>query len=325
METSPNPSSSPNYTIHPRPPAAIFRSNIGSGRDTVAYEDGHELPIVDKIDYHTSGGIFLYVRGELYPRKGFPFPEVVFATNTAKRMIVSVFKFLASPLLTLPLLGFLIMPWYSKRKLILHALGRFQEAADVILGPYYLQDRFWMLPAKELNNFVTLFFRYLGIETRLGDILAMTLEYDTAYCLRFQDIMGCTDAEKMSNPRKEIQRLFDIYCQREPDPLIKAKFGTFVKLIRLVLLVPRIKKAFLKTIKEVNIENFWFTEADEYHILSLNGYNFDGKTYLERIEMFVNIHQNRGVPVPHAEYMTQRPKTEEFLLVKKDGEGIPVR
>ena len=338
METRLSHSSSPEkLTLHPQPAAEVFQSNIGSGKDTlafeipsppkelfrgeigsgseqVAFEDNHPIPIINRIDYPETGGVFIYWKGWLYPHKGLQFPEAVFATNVAKRMMVSVFKFLASPMIVLPLLGFLFSPWPLKRRIVLHSLQRFQEAADVILGPYYLKDRFWMLPAKELNLLVTRFFYHLGMETRIGDICAMFIEYDTAYCMRFQDIMGETDGEKLMRPITELKRLFSLFCEREPDPLIRLKFKGIIRILTIFLCLPRVRWAFKKAVKEVNIENFWCTEADEYHVLPLKGYDFSGIPFIERLEIFMDIHRKKGVPLPHHEYKTQRPKPPKSIL-----------
>src|SRR3990167_4360739 len=181
----------PTYEI-PSPPPEVYLE--GSGSEQVANENGKDIYVIDHIDYPDTGGIFVYYKGLRYPRKGFPTPEAIYATNIVKRMIITLLPY--APLW---------LPFCLFRHSLQRLINRFMHLANMILGSYYFAPRYQMAPAKELNRWITLFFKNIGIETTIGNVFGMIIEQDTAYCFRFQDIMGEVDKSALcAHPCREL-------------------------------------------------------------------------------------------------------------------------
>ena len=258
-----------NFKI-PSPPSEVF----GENPIDVANETGKAIYVIDHIEYPETGGIFVYYKGLKYPRKGFPFPEAIYVTNIVKRMVVNLSHY--------PLW----LPVCLCRRSFKRFLDRFTNLTDMVVGSYYFTPRYQMAPAKELNRWITLFFKSLGITTTIGNVFGIIIEQDTAYCFRFQDIMGEVNQQELyEHPRKELLRLFSLLQSRELDPLIRQKFSR-MKWLWFLLLIPSIKRAFVKATRQIDFIKLAFTEADRYQVMPLSGYDYFGQCLNERLIHF---------------------------------------
>jgi hypothetical protein len=289
----------------PVPPDMVYDDH--PSKEVFKEAEATPLFTIKKIDYPPEGGIFIYYEELLFPKKGFPYPEGVWAVNIVKRVVISTVRLLASKELIPVYIGLLLMP--RKKKAIARLLELIDDCLDVVDAflytpradnngkSFYLKAEYFMAPAKELARYAMLMLKFLGIEDmeflqKVGRMICMVIEYDTAYCLRIQDILSEVDSRKlMADPRKEIARLFAIYCQREKMSVkVKESFGLVTKVLRIIFLIPKIKTAFLKATQEIDFSKIAFTEADRYQVSFLGGYDFMGKTPEERIEYIKNLH-----------------------------------
>ena len=121
----------------------------------------------------------------------------------------------------------------------------------------------------------------LGLDPQISQTTAHILEYDDAYRYRFQDIINEADLSQLQiSPRKEIKRLINIYKQREENQVVKDKLEKLITPILYLLLIPKVKKAFIQAIP--HIKGIRPDPADLYWMSIRNDYLFGGKTYEER-------------------------------------------
>jgi hypothetical protein len=112
---------------------------------------------------------------------------------------------------------------------------------------------------------------------------------DQAYRNRGQDLLPEVRLNDLiKNPRKEILRVIDILIQREkgitgvsnqvPKALLLKKLAWWL------LLVPRFKRMVVAFFKELNVEEIKITIEDRYWMSNKFDYNYEGKTFKERME-----------------------------------------
>ncbi len=239
------------------------------------------------------GGVFSYTDEHPYPRRGHAYIEAVEANNHIKRLTLGMLLPLISKELILAWIGFAVIPFKWKIRLFKKVLWNYKRLADSILTPHYLKPKYYNICSKELWNFVAKFLSNLGIEQDLADgigkIAATLFEYEDGYRYRLEDIMSETSKEQLLNPYKEIKRLLAIYDQRELGKGIHTaheKMTTAVKGISILLLHPKIKKAFIEAVKDSNIQNFQLDEGETYYCLNRPDYNFLGKPLNQRFLLY---------------------------------------
>ena len=156
-----------------------------------------------------------------------------------------------------------------------------------------------------MKQFVSSFIIALGFAEhkalKTGKIMATIIEYDNAYHERMQDIANeCVKEDLLKNPYKELSRLYQIFISREVGIKLKLNVKGVMRLIRLALFVPRIRRAFKRAVMQTNFDDLRMTEADRYTVLFHNGYNFFGMTYEERQIELSKLHGGKipvGTPI----------------------------
>ena len=294
----------------PTPPKQIFENDF-SPESLVTHEE-QSMFMIEKIEYPEEGGIYVYKFGGqiieengeqkiinavrcLYPEKGFPTPEAVSACNFAKRALISQLRFLTQKTILICLSPLLLLPFRSKIRLVERFVNEFNGLSETVLTPVYLKDRYLCTLTKELQKLISIFLISAGIRDQYAQAfaknIATLIEYDTAYKYRIEDIMSETDAQKLKNaPRREIKRLLAIFATRDLNITTQAKFNTIGKILSLALIVPRIKKAFIKSLDEIDFTKLQLDEADHYHVLKYDRYNFLGRTIEDRYSEYVKLH-----------------------------------
>jgi hypothetical protein len=289
------------YRIPTPPPFVFDPSSSPEDPSRPVFKEAEQQPIytITDIKYPDEGGIFIYYKELLFPRKGFPYPEAVHAVNLVKRQLVAWLAFFADKSLTISYMALWLLPSAKRRNLVNRFTRSLADCVEPTLRPFYLLSRYYMAPAKEMAKLVTNFLVNLGADpsgaTFWEKTVCMIIEYDTAYTWRLQDII--TEASKealIDNPMKEIERLVDIFRQREKmSPKITNYVQYLVKLLKLVFKKRSFRDAFTDAIKEADLSKIAFTEADRYQVLPLKGYDFIGKTGEERWQLWLNIHNGK--------------------------------
>lgn len=262
--------------------------------------EAQRVNVIDHIEYPESGGIYVYLKGVLYPTKGFPTPESVGACNIVKRHLIIQVKFLADKLFYPVFIYLALLPKGIRITLASKWANEFDNFASVVLEPYLLKDERYTPFAQELRKFLLYFLMELEISKWLSlltsKILATLLEYDTAYRFRLQDLLSETTKEDiMRHPRKELKRLLNILSERDERVELNYKFRSAGKILSLALLVPSLKRAFINSLNGIDFTKLQMDEADHYHCLKFAGYNFFGRTIEDRFAEYIQLH-NGNIP-----------------------------
>ena len=284
----------------PQPPQDIFRHNLNT--ITQIMQEKQSVFILDRVEYPEEGGIYVYLKDVLFPTKGFPTPQAISAINLAKRFFIGYLSFFGMKEVIFSFGLFILLPWTRKIKVVERWLHGYSALGNMVLMPYYMKDRFYAKYSRAIEKFIQVFLKRTGIREDVADefakVFANLIEYDTAYRYRIQDIMSeTTHTELYDNPRKEIKRLLMIFKDREPTLHLVAKFESLASIITILLALTRVKRAFRDALDEINIRDLQLDEADRYHILRLDRYNFLGKPLEERFKEYVAMH-NGTPPIP---------------------------
>src|SRR5258708_4382402 len=112
------------------PPRQVFADNgyhiekflLQTNEQSVMTQSGL---VIERVDLPSEGGILSYIKGFTYPKKGFPFQEVVVCTKNLKRVIMGTLRFLSSSPFKYFLIIFELLPNRLKMKIIHSALEQF--------------------------------------------------------------------------------------------------------------------------------------------------------------------------------------------------------
>ena len=231
-----------------------------------------ESPVYWNIDrITTDGGIKQYVTGAEYPFKGHTSPEIMFACNQAKRLIVQGVKVIG--------LWGIFIGW---RKL----LEAYTEVSWKIMSPYILKYEFMTEVGQEIRDITVDFLMRLNLPTvqaiLLSKIFSHLIEYDNAYRYRIEDIMSESKKEDfIKDPRKEIKRLIAILKERDA-PCVAIKFERIGRLLSLASLIPRVRKALRSSLEESNWEKLQADKIDRYWMSQRSDFLYEGLSFEER-------------------------------------------
>lgn len=254
-------------------------------------------PILDGVRYDVvNGGIHAYFKDMKEPKHGFPFPEAFTAIDEVKRIstLVTALPGGLRGLLERLLIHYNRITYHIMNNIVIEVNG------EKMVYTAFFKDIFLTPAASEIKVFFTAFFVSLGVTEQTAEqtarVIAHLIEYDDTYRFRLQDLMSESSKETLlKSPRKEIARLLDIYLSREQHvsedvAAIKNKIRKMVRLLSLILLVPRIKRAFKHALSSVRFERLQLDKADKYHCLMRADYNFCGKTTEERKQELLDLH-----------------------------------
>lgn len=264
-----------------------------SSKMSIERRNLHETQVVymyDHVEYRDDG-IYLFFKGMKYPAKGFLYPAAVASNGIAKRMLISQIRLLSrNPIALLPLI---------RTKNLEQFLHEYWTSANVVLSPYFLKDKFYCLPVKEIRKFVEVFLMTLGVNETDAKETAKTvghhIEYDQAYRYRVEDLATVvTQDELLNNPRQAFHKIIQALADRDPDrPHLTRKFKMVIDLLSLALWIPKYRRAYQTAIKAIDFTKIQMDEADRYHTLRMKGYNFGGRTIEDRIQEYIKIHDGK--------------------------------
>ena len=231
-------------------------------------------------------GIKQWIKGASFPSRGLTTPEAMFACNQVKRLFIKGLQLFSWRLLLV-----------NRKKL----LETFNDIAWKVMNPHILKYEYMTPVAQEIQDIIYDLLIGEDIEANVAlqfaKIFSHLIEYDNAYRLRVEDIMNETSKEKLiKNPRKEIKRLMKILVERD-HPGVADKFLKIGRLVRLVLLLPRVKRLFVREIGDSSFEKLQPDDIDKYWMCFRTDYRFGGKSSEDRkVER-----DNRGWIIPKSE------------------------
>lgn len=238
-------------------------------------------PTATEVVMPPEGGMLVYLTGCKYPKKSFPFPRGVQSCDIAKRGIINSIRFVTG------------LPGNILRGNVLRsAFVLFGDFTDIIFTrkmdddhDVYLQERFYCDMVREIYRVGMILAGDDVPSIQFVKCVSMILEFDDAYRYRLQDIMGEYDRMgMMNNPRKEVVRLLKIAQQRDSGGTV-GKFGSFIKIMPLLFLIPSFKNTVLRFFSLADVSKIKMDINDWYHTLVFNGYNFGGLNLQTRIDI----------------------------------------
>ena len=250
-----------------------------------------------------------WIEGAQYYQKGIATPETLSFVNIAKRLFVEITKNLSKWYFMPSLLLIGMLP--PKRHLLAlqGILEGFNGVLDKVIGPYILKPKHMTESARELRIFIFNFLLAYGISEResklTSDIISHFIEYDNAYRFRMQDLFTETSKELlMKQPIKEIKRLA-LLSQERDSAGVSVKFQRVIKLASLILLIPRVRKAFKKALEISIFENLQFDECDEYWVSMRTDYDYFGEK--PDVRSLRNTGKSMPTPIPAELWDKQKP------------------
>jgi hypothetical protein len=249
----------------------VYKNHSADLQIRQEHEKGY---IVESIEINN--GIFAHIQGMQYPEKGIVPTEDLWHWNAVKRLLIEsmrLFKYFV-PLLVFNSVRNKVADWFI-------------VIAYKMCSPYILLPEHLTPMAQELMCVSNDFFREMGIKEyeQLSEILVNVINQDNAYRYRLQDLFNETDKFTLYNsPRKEIKRLMLINRSRESQHKnsVSNKFKLFANVISLLLLHPKIKRAFRWSIAHSDFDKLKPDTADWFWMNLRGGYKYFGKDDKER-------------------------------------------
>lgn len=244
------------------------------------------------IEYLPSGAILIHSPAWVYPYRGLPLEEKVEAVNVLKRIAVSSLSFIRFRLIVLAFLATCILP-KARKRLLAHLVEQFVALGELSLRQHYLPRNAYIPFCSKVGHLVENMLRYLDfsptIFNRIGEIVTMIFEYDTAYRFRLMDILSEADfAEMTIDPKRELRRLFKIYYAREELEYVASKVKNMEALIMFLLSFKKFREAFMYTF-DIDTSDLIYDESAAYHVLYRSNYKYLGQSHDDRKKLFTLI------------------------------------
>lgn len=162
----------------------------------------------------TENGIYQYLEGVPYPRKGYSDVRIVRAVGAVKKAVLMIAKFLYHTPYLIPIAWLL-------RKRILYYFARFSHR---VLRDYYWIHQAYLPTSKEI-------FEKLGeVDFDLAMFIKMFWEFDDTYRFRGQFFLSnIRRADLIISPKKELGRLCNLMVERERIGGMKEKWRIIMK------------------------------------------------------------------------------------------------
>lgn len=282
----------------PKPHPSVYE-NYGRTTFEKLAKEAKFIPILTKVVYARSGGILTYRKGNHYPTKGFPDPQAMSEINVAKSNLMSLLNILFNKHTFPMLLVYTFYPWKKKIQVLETVTENLVRTMDKGLEHLYLHKMYYTNIGKGLRQLTYLFLHGIGMRKKLashvGKILTTLVDPDDTYRLRVVDIFSIIDKRTlMDDPRAELLRAERIFNEREY--LVEMKFNYFFKALRLLMFIPRCKRAFVHAVKLTDIASMGYDDIDRYATLTRGGYDFQGRLFDSRFREFILLHPG-GVPM----------------------------
>ncbi len=170
----------------------------------------------------------------------------------------------------------------------------------------FMQFEYYNPQSQGIWIFLSTFFTELGCSlfnaNNVGKVIATAIEYEEPYRWRLGDLFGEIQKDNLlKNPRKEITRILQLYITREKmngdDRAVSQKFIRAFKFLSYLLLVPKIKTAFLYSVSTTDFEQMKLDQYDTYHALLYPSYDFFGQPEATRRKWFVEFCESQNVKI----------------------------
>jgi hypothetical protein len=235
--------------------------------------------------FEIDNGIFVHYDGMEFPERSPALAEDLYLANYAKRMLMAMFRYLSKQKLFV--LWFILVPYKWKIKALNELLLMYTDTNILVVRAMFLKDEYLSPISLELKHMSHSFLVDLGINPKNADefaeIFANLINLDNAYRYRLHDLFMETRPQRLlAQPIREIWKLLKINQERDPCSSVKGKFRLVVIGVTILLLYPRFRRAFKRSILNCNYKQLLPQDMDKFWMNVRSGYNFFGKTDQER-------------------------------------------
>jgi hypothetical protein len=221
------------------------------------------------IEKNPEGGFFTYFENSKYPLNLRPLREDLNYVDTLKRILIATMRFI------------FLFP-ITPHKIIIGAEKWMSDiySADNTQHP----NRFILENLTESSQEIL---RCLILTDGTGDCrwcwyLSAIWDTDLAYGLRGKDGLQLLNKQALQkNPKHEIIRLVDIVIAR--DKSIQSKLKMAKKMLKIALLSKEFRKIAVNFLMNLDIEKMKFNINERYWLANKFDYNYEGKSYEERM------------------------------------------
>lgn len=247
----------------------------------------HRRNKLHRIDFTQRYGIKTYFKNWKYPINGAPLTEILAEVNKVKKVI----KTYLATLQSLPKWrAVLLLLLLFRKKTIYAFLNNFLDFCIISFRPSQILPHQFCASVREFRRVCHM---YIGatmeddlkkIWEKVVYVISMILEYDTAYRLRFQDLLPLWNKAN-KNLRQEINKILKTHAERDQEASVVGELQAVLKVLKLAMFLPKVKAGVQFFIDNINMEEIKFDLHDKYHACTKPDYNYFGATIDERREI----------------------------------------
>lgn len=254
-------------------------------RQSISNEQDYDF-VIKHLDFRRDTGILVYYEGAEYPKKGGAEPEAMFGINIMKKIIVHPTRLLLNWEFYPTIALFLLKTRKGKAKFLNKVLSVYNFISQRAIEGVLIKRCYMTPTAKSLDLLVYKTLLNLGVDEKVSNdfarYFACLLEFDDLYRYIFQDVMSEVKQDDLfKNPAKEFIRVLKIYQSRDFNGL-SSKTAILEPAIKILFKFKWFTKAFISSLKDINIKDMQFDITDIYWTNMRADYNFRGMTHEER-------------------------------------------
>jgi len=229
--------------------------------------DGKYVRNLVNIHIPKEGGVFMEYEGVPHFEVGFPFWDTVKALEQTKKSAALALEAFRRTLSTGKIKAVILLLFFRKQlKAIMFDVVSLSYRQ---LKPYQMYDLRYCKMVKEIKRvFETIKpedkeMRFIWERTKV--LVMLFMEFDSAYRYRTQYILGKLDKIAFEKkPFVELVRLCRMAFIREGDNHVRRMWSAIWWAVLFARFIPRWRRMIIQFIKELNIDEIKFTEADRY-------------------------------------------------------------
>jgi len=258
-----------------RLPDSVFKYR--TSKDLIRHEtDTFLKPIGISID----GKIEVDIEGADFRIKTFIENERLAKANILKAVIIESIKICSTKTFIIPT----VLSILSTKKLN-KILDSFIRIGYKTVGENIFKDEHKTVFSNEFQFFMFMFLYSYGIEEekadKVAELVAHLMEYDDAYRLRIQDLFSSIPEDTLQYPLKALKLASKLSLDRDVD-FVSDKFVKAIRIAKYAFLIPKIKNAYLRALKDVDVQKLKLDDQDIYWCAYKDGYKFQGLTKEEQ-------------------------------------------
>lgn len=308
------------------PPNEVFEIDPGSYKEPNDLAGATSQSIVDTNLYcPPTGGMFVKLEGELLPRKGLCYPQAADANNVVKRLLLATLSLFRQ----FGIIGFILKRHKIKElEKTLNSFNRLATSVYRTVKPCpYLKYSYYCEFSRALWTLSYWFLTNLGIShyeaEQTAKNAATIMEYEDAYRFAVKDALAEIGLNDWLNRSQwAVNRLTEIVKQRATGFEVN-KFLNLLKLFKLALYVPFIKKAFRKALQQTLYQDLQADANDRFWCLIRTDWLYGGLSVEKRkLQLTKEDYNPNNFVWRNINYMSEE-QTQEIPVQETPVEATP--